>query len=311
MQRRQFIKAVGFGALGAKFHQPVFASSAPQIAITMDDPNTGFTPMLSAEERNAKILEAFREHANLRAALFVSGKNIDSDAGRRLLQSWNDAGHTIANHTYSHGYYPSDKITVESFAADTERCENILKDFPQFKKLFRYPYLKEGDTLEKRDGMRKVLQQRGYRMGYVTVDASDWYVDQRLIARLNQDPKASTRPYRDFYLQHIWQRANYYNDLAKKVLQRQVKHTLLIHHSLLNALFLPDLLRMFPRKGWKLINAEEAFTDKVFSAEPNILPMGESIIWALAKETKKFEKLLRYPGEDGDYEKEAMDKLGL
>jgi hypothetical protein len=33
--------------------------------------------------------------------------------------------------------------------------------------------------------------------------------------------------------------------------------------------------------------------------------------WALAKETGKFEKLLRYPGEDGDYETARMDKIGL
>jgi hypothetical protein len=68
---------------------------------------------------------------------------------------------------------------------------------------------------------------------------------------------------------------------------------------------------MFKGKGWKLIDAEEAFSDPIFSAQPKITPAGESIIWAVAKETGKFEDVLRYPGEDGEYEKPKMDRLGL
>ncbi|MEO6725683.1 MAG: hypothetical protein ABIU20_03395 [Blastocatellia bacterium] len=68
---------------------------------------------------------------------------------------------------------------------------------------------------------------------------------------------------------------------------------------------------MFERKGWKLVNAEGAFTDPIFLSEPKILPTGESLIWALAKESKKFYSSLRYPGEDGDYEKTKMDNLVL
>jgi peptidoglycan/xylan/chitin deacetylase (PgdA/CDA1 family) len=311
MHRRQFVKALGVGALAAKFHSPSFASAAPQVAITMDDPHLDPAPKLSGVERNAKILEALRNHSDLRAALFVSGKNVDHEAGKRLLQTWNDAGHTIANHTYSHGYYHSEKLSFDQFAEDTQNGENIIKDFPQFKKLFRYPYLKEGNTAAKRDLMRAFLKEIGYRLGYVTIDASDWYVNQKLIERLKKEPEAAVTPYRDFYLQHIWERAIFYDSLARQVLKRQIKHTLLLHHNLLNALFLPDLLRMFETKGWKVIHADEAFKDAVFSATPNRLPAGESIIWALAKETKRFDKLLRYPAEDSAYEKAAMEKLGL
>jgi hypothetical protein len=68
---------------------------------------------------------------------------------------------------------------------------------------------------------------------------------------------------------------------------------------------------MFERKGWQLIGAPDAYTDPVFAAAPGILPAGESILWAIAKESKKFERYLRYPGEDSEYEKPKMDKLGL
>ena len=171
--------------------------------------------------------------------------------------------------------------------------------------------LKEGETKEKRDAMRSLLQEKGYRQGYVSIDASDWYVDSRLRDRLKANPKADIQPYRDFYLKHMWSRAIFYNDLAKKVFGKEIKHTILVHHGLLNALFLSDLMQMFKDKGWKLISAKKAFADSVFKREPNIIPAGESIVWASAKETGKYEMVLRYPGEDDQYEKAEMDKLGL
>jgi hypothetical protein len=107
------------------------------------------------------------------------------------------------------------------------------------------------------------------------------------------------------------ERATYYDDLSRKAIGRSVKHTILVHYNLLNALFLGDLLDMFLSKGWKLIDATEAFKDPIFSAEPKIVPAGESIVWAIAKELGKFESVLRYPGEDSEYENARMDELGL
>lgn len=202
-------------------------------------------------------------------------------------------------------------VSFEQFSQDILKGEAVLRKHSRFKKIFRFPYLKEGNTAEKRDALRAFLKTHGYRNGHVTIDASDWYVDGRLRARLKKNPDADLTPYRDFYLEHIWERSLFYDDLSRKALGRSVRHTLLLHHNVLNGLFLGDLMSMYQKKGWKLINAEEAFADPVFSSAPKIVPAGESLIWALAKETGKFEKLLRYPGEDGQYEKARMDKLGL
>ena len=117
--------------------------------------------------------------------------------------------------------------------------------------------------------------------------------------------------YRKPYLDHIWDRARFYDQLSRDVLGRSVPHTLLIHYNLLNSLFLGDLMAMFRSKGWSVIDAEEAFSDPVFTRQPDTAPAGESLIWALAKETGKFESRLRYPGEDDVYEKPLLDRLGL
>jgi hypothetical protein len=109
----------------------------------------------------------------------------------------------------------------------------------------------------------------------------------------------------------MWARAEYYDALARRVMRRPVKHTLLVHFNLLNGLFLNDLIEMFKSKGWRPIDAEEAFTDSVFASKPRVLPAGESIVWSLAKEKGTIAKSLRYPAEDGEFENARMNKLGL
>jgi peptidoglycan/xylan/chitin deacetylase (PgdA/CDA1 family) len=312
MNRRDFTKTLGFAVatIGVR-GVPAFATKPPtQFSITMDDFTWANAVKLTAAERNDAILGAL--HANsIKAALFVVGRNIDSAQGKQLLWSWDKAGHLLGNHTYSHRPYNAPEANIEAYQQDILRAEALLKDFPRFQKYYRFPLLKEGETVAKRDAMRSFFAQHGYRNGHVTIDNSDWAIDQRLTARLKKDPTADLKPYRDFYLEHMWARAEYYDSLAQRVLGRAVKHTVLIHFNLLNGLFLNDLIAMFKSKGWQPIDAENAFTDPVFSAQPKVVPAGESIVWSLAKEKGTIPKSLRYPAEDGGYENARMNKLGL
>ena len=313
MNRRTFTKSLALSAAALGFSGvPSFAfkPAAPQFSITMDDFNWRDAVKLTAAERNESILNTLQTNS-IKAALFVTGRNIDNNEGKQLLWSWDKAGHLIGNHTYSHRPYSARETVVENYQQDILRAEELLKQFPRFQKYFRFPLLKEGETAAKRDAMRAFLTQHGYRIGHVTIDNSDWAIDQRLTARLKKDPGADVKPYRDFYLEHMWARAEYYDALARRVLNRPVKHTVLVHFNLLNGLFLNDVIAMFKSKGWQPIDAEEAFKDPVFSAMPKVLPAGESIVWSLAKEKGTIAKSLRYPAEDGEYENARMNKLGL
>lgn len=311
MDRRGFIKTLGLGVAGVATGGAVlpFTGARPEVAITIDDFNFFSAPRAVAEKRNRALLGTLREHSDLKAAAFIAGRNVDNEMGKKLVRDWALAGHMIANHTYSHRNYNGSGF--DEYAKDILHAETLIKGLPGFARRFRFPMLKEGDTAEKRDRMRAFLREHGYSMGYVTIDASDWYIDQRLRARLARNPKADLTGYKDYYLNHLRERAGFYEDLSVKALGRGVKHTLLIHHNVLNELFLGDVLDMFKNRGWRLIAAHDAFKDPVYSAAPDIVPAGESIIWALAKESGKFDHILRYPGEDGDYEKPEMDKLGL
>ena len=312
MNRRTFTKTLGLSlaAIGAGGIPTIARKPAPQFSITMDDFNWSNAVKLTAAERNQSILETLRTNS-IKAALFVIGRNIESAEGKELLSAWDKAGHLIGNHTYSHRNFASPSTNVEEYFNDILKAEALLKDFSRFQKYFRFPMLKEGDTAAKRDAMRSFLAQHGYRVGYVTIDNSDWVVDMRLTARLKKEPTADVKPYRDFYLEHMWARAEYYDSLAQRVLGRPVKHTVLVHFNLLNGLFLNDLIAMLKAKGWQPIDAEEAFRDPIFLAQPKVVPAGESIVWSIAKEKGTISKSLRYPAEDGEYENARMNKLKL
>jgi hypothetical protein len=281
-------------------------SAQPSVAITMDDLN--WTPLPDPAATNARLIETMRHHG-IRLALFVIGRNADSPTGRALVDAWKRAGHLIGNHTYSHRGY--DALNFDEFAADFLRADKLLARDLGTPRMFRFPALKEGNTAEKRDRMREFLTAHHYRIGHVTIDASDWYYDGRLRQRLAKDPGFDASRFREPYLDHLWDRAQFYDNLSTRVLGRSVPHTLLIHWNLLNSLFLTDVLEMFGQRGWKIVDAVDAYRDAIFLKTPKTLPAGESLLWALAKETGKFDSLLRYPGEDDSYEKPKLDRLGL
>jgi peptidoglycan-N-acetylglucosamine deacetylase len=283
----------------------VFAQS---IAFTFDDgPKVEDGSPLSPVERNTLLLQQLKDNG-IKSALFLILNNLH-DTGLVLVRKWGEVGHLIGNHTVTHPFFGNSKVTLQNFEQELLRCDSVIRNLPGYTKRFRFPFLNEGDTKPKRDGFRSFMKTKGYKPPPVSVDASDWYYNSRLLSRLKDNPNFNTDSFRKAYLNHLWNRACYYDSLSRQVLGRSVKHIILLHHNTINAMFLGNIIRMFKERGWKVIDAETAFKDPVYKMEPKILPAGQSIIWGLAKE-KKF-KGLRYPGEDDIYEKPILDVLGL
>jgi peptidoglycan-N-acetylglucosamine deacetylase len=283
--------------------------SQPQISFTFDDGSLKDYCGFQNSEWNKKLLNTLEQH-ELKVVLFVSGKKLNNESGRSLISSWDANGHLIGNHSYSHYYFNNREISLEDFIADVQKNDSLISNYTNYTKLFRFPYLKEGNTIMKRDGFRKFLSEFDYMNGYVTIDASDWYIDSRLNNAL-KNGNADLIKFRDFYINHLIDRANYYDSLGLVLTGRRIKHNILLHHNLVAALFIGDLITEFENKGWKIINAEEAYSDSIYNRQPDILPAGESLIWALAKESKIQKFTLRYPAEDSKYIKKDMDSLGL
>ena len=291
-------------------HALIQKKEKPKICFSFDDGNISNQPGYKSEQWNLLLLDKLQQN-KVQAIFFALGNALNNEKGKTVIQTWSDRGHLIGNHTYSHNSYNSPASTFENFRADFLKNDSLIETYKGYTKFFRFPYLKEGNTKEKRDLFRTFLKEKGYSNGYVTVDASDWFINDRLIKRLKENPKTDIQAYKQFYLQHIWERTLFYNDLALKLTGRQISHTLLLHHNLASALFIDDLVKMFQIKGWDVVDASVAYKDKIYTTMPDIVPAGQSLIWAMAKENGAYEHILRDPAEDSKYEEPTMNKLGL
>lgn len=295
-----------FALLAFALLLPIWAN-AQSVTLTFDD---GFDPREHPEAAswNQAMMNALAA-AGVKSILFAEGARVNSPAGLALLKDWGLAGHAIANHTYSHWDLNSNKTTLAMFTRDIERNERLLEGLPGWTPRLRFPYLKEGNTAAKRDGMRAWLTAHRYDSGAVSIDASDWYYDMRYEKWRVAHPHADPAPFRTAYLEHLWGRAAYYDGLSQQLLGRSAKHVLLLHARRINAEFLPDVIAMFRSKGWSILSPADAYQDPLYAMKPNILPAGESILWSLAKQAGIAN--LRYPAEDDVYEKPILDRLGL
>ena len=309
MNRRAFVRQASLLSAGCDILD-ASTPDASEVAITMDDFTLAQAWPQSASQVSRNLLGLFDKHG-VQITLFVVASNVEDAGARKLLKEWVAAGHVIGNHTYSHHAINAKNRTLDEFEADVLRAERILRPFGRYQRIFRFPALKEGDTAEVRDRMREFLWAQGYFNGRVTIDASDWYYAERLRSRLRIDSSFDVSRFRNVYVQHIRDRSLYYDSVAREVLGRSPRHTLLVHYSYLNSQFLADIFEMYRELKWRVINSSDAFRDPVFRAEPQTLTAGESLIWALAKQTGRFDRRLRYPGEDGTYEKAKLDQLGL
>ncbi|WP_120967706.1 polysaccharide deacetylase family protein [Comamonas sp. lk] len=283
------------------------SARAQRLALSFDD---GYNPdqLANARELNNLLLKTLKDN-EVKSILFVAGARVDSQDGMYLVAQWMQQGHEVGNHSYSHLNLARADVSLDAYLSDMERNESLLARLPSWARRYRFPYLKEGDTLAKRDGVRQWLSAHHYGSGAVTIDASDWYYDQRLRAWMAAHPGQSPQAFKQPYIRHVLDRARYYAGLARQTMGREVDHVLLLHTNTINALFLDDVIAALREAGWKLIDPSEAYADSVYEQAPDVLPAGESLVWSLAK--KQGLKGLRYPAESDAYEKPVLDALGL
>ena len=258
--------------------------SAQGVAITLDDgPMVDATPLMTPVERNEAILRHLRDKG-VQAMFFVTLKNgADRPDGMALLESLAESGQLIANHTVTHPDFNAEATSLAAFEQEVLGCDEVIRALPGYRKLLRFPFLREGAAEAKRDGIRAFLQAKGYRIGYVSIDTSDWLVDQKLKQALTRDSKLDLAPWRELYLAHLWEHAQAYDRLGRQLYGRDVKHVLLLHHRLINALFLGDVIDMFRTRGWTILSPDEAFADPAYQVAPMIPMLNGSVLETTAQ----------------------------
>lgn len=299
--------------IGFFFCVQVSSAWAQSVAFTFDDgPNLEETPKLTPSARNQAMLDALAKHG-VRATLFVTvNYGANQSAGLELARAWGLAGHAIGNHTMSHPDLNSATLSLAQYQQELLACDRVISTLPGYQRWFRFPYLREGNTLEKRDGMRLFLKQEGYRNAYVSLDTSDWRLNEKLVEVLKRDGNADVTAIKQAYLSHLRQRALAYRQLSQKLQGRDIPQVLLMHHNLLNALWLDAAITMFKEMGWSITTAAAAFEDPVYQLMPERAAPGQSLLLSMARtlglgKVQGWERLV----DDGDFEIEALKATGL
>jgi peptidoglycan/xylan/chitin deacetylase (PgdA/CDA1 family) len=233
---------------------------AKEIAISFDDMPRRLTGHFTGMERAKNLVKQLKE-ANVKSAVFYANSAFINEKTKEIVEFYNNQGFKIANHTHSHPDF--NKTSFDVYKKDFLKAKELLSPYSQYTQYFRYPYLKEGQNQYSRDDMRTLLKKEGYINAYITVDFSDWHLEDLYRKSLAANETVNMEKLKALYISLAKQSLEHYDTLAKKHLGRSPKHVLLLHETDLAALFIKDLVDAMRSWGWKIISSEEAYTDPI------------------------------------------------
>src|SRR3984885_8036551 len=151
--------------------------SAQKVAITFDDLplNGDLPPGVTRVEVIGNTLAVLKVRHVPAVYGFVNARKLEgNEDAAEALKLWADT-EPVGNHTYSH--LDLNANSAEAFEREIAEDEPVLelvapKDSNW--RWLRYPFLREGDTVEKRRAVRAYLEARQYRVAQVTLDWEDY-----------------------------------------------------------------------------------------------------------------------------------------
>jgi peptidoglycan-N-acetylglucosamine deacetylase len=275
-----------------------------EVAITVDDlPVHGDLPSTMTRAEIAKeFIETFKTKGVPGVYGFVNAKNIGGDQEKAdLLATWANSGLPLGNHTYSH--IDLNTSTVQAFEDEIAMNEAPLGVFMGARDWhwFRYPYLHEGDTLEKRHAVRKYLADHGYKIAQVTLDFGDYAWNNPYARCVAKQDTQGIEWLKSSYLNAAKEDIALDRKLSAMLFGRDIKHVLLLHIGALDSVMLPDLLDLLKKQGFDFITLEEAQKDPAYQSDPDAaLVHGGTFLEQLTEA-----KHLKYP----PHVDRPMDKL--
>lgn len=261
------------GLLAALLLGTTPAYAQKRIALSFDDVPRQRGAFLTPDQRTEALIAALRRAGVKQVAFFLNPGNLfdndDGEGGARRIREYVAAGHVIANHTWDHPHLNA--ISAEAYLAEIDRTARWLNGRRGYRPWFRFPFLDEGGKDKaKRDAVRAGLIARHLAGGYVTIDGSDWNMDALTTAAVKAGKPVDLKALHDFYIETLVGAADFYNGLAVKTLGRSPAHVMLLHETDLNALFVEDFVAALRADGWEIITPDEAYTDPIAAAAPDV-----------------------------------------
>ena len=277
-------------------------SSAQKLALTFDDlPLNGQLPTgVTRTQITHDVLAILKKRHVPPAYGFINAAKLenlgpkDNDDGAEALKLW--ASHEpVGNHTYAHINLSSS--TVEQFEQNIQQNEPALqlltssrsnaKSTFQNWHWFRYPYLIEGDTVEKRRAIRDFLAQRNYKIAQVTIDWEDYLWNTAYARCLDQHDAQAIASLHASYLSTASTYIDADRAMAKLIYGHDINHVVLLHLGAFSSTILPDMFKLLKQKGFTLTTLEDAESDPAYAIDPDIgLKDGGSLLEQIIESKK-------------------------
>lgn len=241
-----------------------------KIAITIDDlPTLSHGKIDVPEQTNyfKKILVTLEKY-EIQSVGFVLGQKINSH-NKELIELFLQSGHQIGNHTYSHP--DLNNVAVEEYIKDINVCQQVLQAFNTPIKYFRYPMLHRGDTEFKRDAIHNYLKQTNLKIVPVTIDSDEVAYNIRFVNAFYQKKISESESIGEEYIRHMISQTIHYDDMAHELLNRPIKHILLLHMNFINSFYLDDLMAWYKANNWEFITLDDALTDPLYSMKDHYI----------------------------------------
>ncbi len=251
----------------------VHVCAAQKVAITFDDlPLNGDLPPGVTRVQIARDTIALMKARHLPPAYgFINAKKLEGNVdAAEALKIW-AAEEPFGNHTYSH--LDLNANPAEAFTREIELNEPALELLARSHSNWhwlRYPFLREGDTAEKRRAVRAYLQAHRYRVAQVTLDWEDYLWNSAYARCAAKNDTQSIAWLKSSYLSIEGSYLDLGRDLAKLVYGHDINHVLLLHLGAFSNTILPDAFDLMQKKGFTFVTLEEAESDPVYEGDPDV-----------------------------------------
>jgi peptidoglycan-N-acetylglucosamine deacetylase len=253
------------------FLQITGVGAAQKVAITFDDlPLNGFLPPgVTRAETTKNVLAILKKRHVPPVYGFINAKKLEGNAdSAEALKLW-AAAEPVGNHTYAH--MDLEQNTPEAFEREIEEDEPALELLAKKDdwRWLRYPYLHEGDTVEKRRAVRAYLKTRGYRIAQVTLDWEDYLWNTAYARCVAKSDTKSIAWLRSSYLSTAAEFVDLGREQARLIFGHEINYVLLLHLGAFSSTILPEVLDLLKKKGFKLVTLEEAESDPAYDSDPD------------------------------------------
>lgn len=245
----------------------------PRVALTFDDlPAAGGLPVGETRVDIVTRLADELKAAHLKGVYgFVNAIDLENDSDvQEALQRWVSSGMNIGNHTWSH---PSlNSVSAHTFEQDIARDEPTLRQYAGDRDWhwFRFPYLEEGATLEKRNHVRQWLREHGYRIAQVTLTIQDDDWSDPYIRCLAKHDEAGIAWLKQSYVENAAHLIRLGREEELIVFGHEIPNVLLLHATRFTTLMLPSLLQILRQDGFRFMPLAKVERNSAYALDPSL-----------------------------------------